>query len=175
MRYNAGMSVLATRRQWLIGALAVATAGCHKLHAWLSDGPDPDEPPLTDDELVHSAISPAAGKFTGELEARSFTSYSGCADQGTPLRWLVIVIDGKRLPLRIVDAATLARLRAGDEAALERDSEDGELLTPDDVARLGVSIGERATLDGVRAALHFSGTMALVPIYGLCTDRIRPA
>lgn len=175
MRYNADMNLLATRRQWLIGALAVAYAGCHKLHAWFSDSPDPDEPPLAEDELVHSAVAPAAGTFTGELEARSFMSYSGCADQGTLLRWLVIAIDGKRLPLRIVDQATLARLRAGDEAALERDSKEGELLTPDDADRLGVSIGKRATLDGVRAALHFSGTMALVPIYGLCTDRIRPA
>jgi hypothetical protein len=173
MRYNAGMNVLATRRQWLTGALAFACAGCHELRAWFSD--DPDERPLSDDELVHSALTPAAGTFTGELEARSFTSYSGCADQGTLLRWLVIVVDGKRLPLRIVDKATLARLRAGDEAALERDSKQGELLAPDDAARLGLSIGERAMLDGVRAALHFSGTLALVPIYGLCTDRIRAA
>jgi hypothetical protein len=169
------MRGLATRREWLVGTLAVALAGCHKLRAWFSDGPDPDEPQLTEDDLVRSAITPTAGTFTGELEARSFMSYGGCADQGTLLRWLVIVIDGKRLPLRIVDGAALARLRAGDEAALERDSKEGELLTPDDAERLGVTIGKRATIEGVRAALHFSGTMALMPIYGLCTDRIRRA
>jgi hypothetical protein len=175
MRYKLSMGAIATRRQWLIGSLAVALGGCHKLHALLSDGPDPDEPQLTEDELVRSAVAPAAGTFTGKLEARSFMSYGGCADQGTLLRWLVIAIDGKRMPLRLVDAGALARLRAGDEAALERDSEQAELLTPDDADRLGLSIGSRATLEGVHAALHFSGTMALTPVYGLCTDHIRPA
>jgi hypothetical protein len=76
------------------------------------------------------------------------------------------------LPMRIVDDTALEQLRVGSETALERDSKQAELLTPEDASKLGLEIGGKAKLFGVHAALHFSGTIALMPIYGLCTTRI---
>jgi hypothetical protein len=74
-----------------------------------------------------------------------------------------------------VSASTLTALRAGDEAALENDELHGELLAPEDAARQGVAIGQRVTIDGVCVALHFSGTLTLDPVFGLCTKQIRRA
>ena len=40
----------------------------------------------TDPELQREPLKPAAGSFSGVLEARRFMSYAGCADQGVALR-----------------------------------------------------------------------------------------
>jgi hypothetical protein len=163
---------LPTRRDWIIGSLGFVAVGCRKLRQLVSDEPDVDAPLLTEDELVRRPVTPASGTFTGTLEARSFMSHGDCSDPGTLLHWLVLAIDGKRLPMRLVDDAALEQLRVGNENALERDSKQGELLTPEDASKLGLEIGGKAKLFGVHAALHFSGTIALMPIYGLCTNRI---
>lgn len=166
---------LPTRREWIIGSLGLWSVGCRKLRQLVSDEPDVDAPLLTEDELLREPVTPASGTFTGTLESRSFMSRGDCSDPGTLLHWLVLAIDGKRLPLRIVDDAALEQLRAGSESALERDSKEGELLTPEDAGKLGLTVGGKARLFGVHAALHFSGTIALMPIYGLCTTRIERA
>lgn len=163
---------LPTRRDWIIGTLGLAAVGCRRIRQFVSDEPDVDAPLLTEEELLRAPVTPASGTFTGTLEARSFMSRGDCTDQGTLLRWLVLAIDGKRLPMRIVDDTALEQLRAGNESALERDSKQAELLTPDDAGKLGLAIGRKAKLFGVHAALHFSGTIALLPIYGLCTNRL---
>ena len=165
------MPVALTRRHLLLGSAALA--GCARVERWLGRAPDADERFLLDDDLVRAPVAGAAASaFQGVLEARRFMSYGSCADQGTPLRWLVLATQDKRLPLRIVTDSTLAALRRGDEAALENDSLHGDPLTPEDASRLGLAPGQRVQLEGAYCALHFSGTMALVPIYGLCTTGI---
>jgi hypothetical protein len=153
----------------------MALAGCHRLQALWSDDPSADERFLTEQELAREPLKPAAASFSGVLEARRFMSYSGCADQGTPLRWLVLQRSGVRLPLRVVSASTLAALRAGDDSALENDELPGELLAPEDAGRQGVAIGQRVKVEGVCVALHFSGTLTLDPVFGLCTETIARA
>jgi len=166
------MPVIATRRGLLLGSAACCLlTGCDRVGRLL--GRTPDEQFLLDDELLRAPQAPAATSFSGELEARRFMSFAGCADQGTELRWLVLSTQGKRLPLRIVSDATLTALRRGDEGALENDALNGEPLTPDDASRLGLEVGQRVQLQGAYAALHFSGTMAMMPVYGLCTTRIQ--
>jgi hypothetical protein len=165
------MPVKLTRRCLLLASPALV--GCARVNRWLGRGPDADERFLQDDELLRAPVAGVvATPFQGVLEARRFMSYGSCADQGTPLRWLVLATQDKRLPLRIVTDSTLAALRRGDEGALENDSLHGEPLTPEDAARLGLTAGERVQLEGAYCALHFSGTMALVPVYGLCTTGI---
>ena len=169
---------LPTRRDWIISTLGLtvfSSFGCRKIRQLVSDEPDVDAPLLTEEELLRGPVDPVSGTFTGTLEARSFMSRGDCTEQGTLLQWLVLAIDGKRLPMRIVDDTALEQLRVGNESALERDSKQGELLTPDDAGKLGLAIGGKAKLFGVHAALHFSGTIALLPIYGLCTNRLEPA
>mgnify|MGYP003407240145 CR=1 FL=1 len=168
------MPGITTRRHLLLGSAASCSlVACDRVSRWVRNDPSADERFLLDDELVRAPLPSAATSVNGELEARRFMSFSGCADQGSALRWLVLSSQGKRLPLRIVSELTLAALRRGDEGALENDSLHGELLTPEDAPRLGLALGERVQLDGAYAALHFSGTMAMVPVYGLCTTRIR--
>ena len=170
------MPVTASRRTLVLASAASALlGGCARVRRWLGDDPSADERFLQDDELLRAAPATAATSFNGVLEARRFMSYGSCADQGVPLRWLVLAAHDGRLPLRIVTDSTLAALRRGDEAALENDSLHGEPLSPDDAPRLGLAVGERVQLEGAYAALHFSGTMALLPIYGLCTTGIRKA
>lgn len=142
------------------------------MRSLFADDPSAEERFLTDAEVQREPLTPAAGSFSGVLEARRFMSYAGCADEGTALRWLVLERSGIRLPLRIVSERTFAALRAGDEGALEHDELHGEPVTPDEAARLGIAIGEHVTLEAVCAALHFSGTLTLDPIYGLCARQI---
>lgn len=165
------MPVMLTRRGLLLASTALV--GCARVNRWLGRAPDAEERFLQDDELLRAPVpSVTAARFEGVLEARRFMSYGSCADQGTPLRWLVLATQDRRLPLRIVTDSTLAALRRGDEAALENDSLHGDPLTPEDASRLGLAPGQRVQLEGAYCALHFSGTMALVPVYGLCTTVI---
>jgi hypothetical protein len=166
-----------TRRALVLqlSSWGVALTGCGRLQALFDGDPSDDERFLSDKELLREPLVPAANSFSGVLEARRFMSYAGCADQGTALRWLVLERSGIRLPLRIVTSSTLTALRAGDEAALENDELHGELLAPEDAARQGVAVGQRVKLEGVCAALHFSGTMMLDPVFGLCTKQITRA
>lgn len=168
------MPAFVPRRRLLVATGAsVMLCGCERIARLLGRDAGDDEPFLQDDELVRAPITPAAASFSGVLEARRFMSFSGCADQGTPLRWLVLSAQGKRLPIRIVTDSTLAALTQGDEGALENDSLNGEPLTPEDAPRLGVAVGDQLQLQGAYAALHFSGTMAMVPVYGICATRLR--
>lgn len=162
-----------SRRDWLIGSCSVALLGCSRLQAWFSSDPSANERYLTDDEIAREPLRPATGSFSGVLEARRFMSYTGCADQGTTLRWLVLEHEGLRLPLRVVSERTLRALRAGDEEALENDELHGEPLAPEDAAQLGATLGQHVKLEAACAALHFSGTLTLDPVYGLCTSRVR--
>jgi hypothetical protein len=166
-----------TRRALVLqlSSWGVMLAGCQRLQALFSDDPSSDERFLSEEELAREALKPAAASFSGVLEARRFMSYAGCADQGTALRWLVLQQSGVRLPLRLVSGSTLAALRTGDDSALEYDELHGELLTPEDAARQGVAIGQRVKLEGVCVALHFSGTLRLDPVFGLCTKQITRA
>jgi hypothetical protein len=162
------------RRSLLVAmGASVGLFGCDRVARLLGRDSSADEGFLTDDELVRAPVVPAATSFSGVLEARRFMSFSGCADQGSAQRWLVLATQGKRLPLRLVTESTLAALQKGDEAALETDSLHGEPLTPDDAPRLGVAVGDEVQLQGAYAALHFSGTMAMIPVYGVCATRIR--
>ena len=168
------MHVIASRRSLLLATGAsVCLYGCERVSRWFGNDPSAEERFLQDDELLRTPVEPAAASFSGVLEARRFMSFAGCADQGSELRWLVLASQGKRLPLRIVKESKLAALRKGDEAARENDGLHGNPLTPDDAPRLGVSVGDRVELQGAYAALHFSGTMAMVPVYGVCSTRIR--
>jgi hypothetical protein len=166
------MNRAVTRRALVLSSCGIALTGCERLQAFFADDPSADERFLVDTELQREPFKPAAGSFSGVLEARRFMSYAGCADQGVALRWLVLQRSGIRLPLRIVSEKTLAALRAGDEGALENDELHGEPVTPDDAGRLGVAVGARVQLEGVCAALHFSGTISLDPVYGLCAKQI---
>ena len=163
-----------TRRALVLqlSSCGVALAGCQRLQALFDDDPSSDERFLSAQELLREPLQPATDSFSGVLEARRFMSYAGCADQGTALRWLVLQRSGLRLPLRIVTASTLEALRAGDDGALENDELHGELLAPEDAARQGVAIGQHVKLDGACVALHFSGTIMLDPVFGLCTKTI---
>ena len=168
------MPVITPRRSLLLATCAsLGLFGCERIARLLGRDPSADERFLQDDELVRAPVLPAATSFSGVLEARRFMSFSGCADQGSEQRWLVLETQGKRLPLRLVTDSTLAALQKGDEAALETDSLQGELLTPEDAPRLGVAVGDKVQLQGAYAALHFSGTMAMIPVYGVCATRIR--
>ena len=169
------MNRAVTRRAWVLSSCGIALAGCARLQSLFADDPSADERFLADSELLREPLRPAAGSFNGVLEARRFMSYAGCADQGTALRWLVLQRSGIRMPLRIVSESTLAALRAGDEGALENDELHGEPVTPDDAARLGLAVGAHVALEGVCAALHFSGTISLDPVYGLCAKQITRA
>lgn len=164
-----------TRRVFVLSSSGIALAGCGRLQSLFADDPSADERFLTDAELQREPLRPAAGSFNGVLEARRFMSYTGCADQGTALRWLVLQHAGIRLPLRLVSDSTFAALRAGDEGALENDELHGEPVTPDDAARLGLAVGAHVKLEGVCAALHFSGTISLDPVFGLCAKQITRA
>jgi hypothetical protein len=166
------MNLVSTRRRFMLASLGIVAAGCQTVRSWFSDGPSGDAPMLNEEELVRAAVSPAQGTFTGTIEARSFMSYDGCSSPGKLLRWMVLATDGKRLPIRIIGNDALARLRAGREDAVELDDADKSLLSPDDAGRYGIEIGERARIEGIYAPLLFSGTIALQPIYGLCTARI---
>jgi hypothetical protein len=166
------MNRVVTRRTLVLSSCGVALLGCERIRSLFADDPSADERFLMDTELLHEPLTPAAGSFSGVLEARRFMSYAGCADQGTALRWLVLERSGIRMPLRIVSENTFVALCAGDEGALENDELHGEPVTPDETARLGLALGERVTIDAVCAALHFSGTLTLDPIYGLCARRI---
>lgn len=170
------MHCVVTRRALVLqlSSWGVALAGCGRLQALFDGDPSSDERFLSDKELVREPLVPAAASFSGVLKARRFMSYAGCADQGTTLRWLVLERSGIRLPLRIVTASTLTGLRAGDEGALENDELHGEALAPEDASRQGVAIGQRVKLEGVCVALHFSGTLMLNPVFGLCTKQIIP-
>jgi hypothetical protein len=166
------MNRAVTRRAFVLSSCGVALAGCERIQSLFADDPSADERFLADTELQREPLQPAAGSFSGVLEARRFMSYAGCADQGTPLRWLVLHHSGIRLPLRIVSERTLTALRTGDEGALENDELHGEPASPDDAARWGLRVGTRVKIDAVCAALHFSGTISLDPVYGLCTKQI---
>jgi hypothetical protein len=161
-----------TRRTLVLSSCGVALAGCGRLQALFADDPSADERFLTDPELQREPLTPAARSFSGVLEARRFMSYAGCADQGTALRWLVLQCSGIRYPLRVVTDSTLVALQRGDDGALENDELHGEPLAPEDAARMGLSVGKRVKVDAVCAALHFSGTISLDPIFGLCTKTI---
>jgi hypothetical protein len=164
-----------TRRRFILSSLASLAAGCRGISSWFSDGPSADEPLLNEEELVRSAVSPAEGTFTGTIEARSFMSYEGCSSPGTLLRWMVLATDGKRLPIRILDRHSLEQLRAGHDEAVDVDDAAKKLLTPEDARRYGIEIGARAKISGIYAPLLFSGTIALQPVYGLCTERVERA
>jgi hypothetical protein len=167
------MNRAVTRRDMLLcSCSATLMLGCERLQALVSGDPSAEERVLSAEEIAREALKPAAGSFSGRLEARRFMSYAGCADQGTALRWLVLERAGVRFPLRLVTDATLAALARGDENALENDALHGDLLSPEDASRLGLAVGERVTLDGVCVALHFSGTLTLDPVFGLCTKQI---
>jgi hypothetical protein len=166
------MNRVVTRRAMVLSSCGVALLGCERLQSLFADDPSADERFLTDVELLREPLKPAAGSFSGTLEARRFMSYAGCADQGTALRWLVLQRTGIRMPLRLVTESTLAALRAGDDGALENDELHGEPVSPDDTDRLGLAIGSHVTLEAVCTALHFSGTIALDPVYGLCAKQI---
>lgn len=169
------MERVVSRRSLILCSCSAALLGCGRLKALLTGDPSADERFLSEDELAREPFQPAAGSFEGALEARRFMSYAGCADQGATLRWLVLEHRGLRLPLRIVTESTLAALRAGDEGALENDELQADPLSPDDAARLGLRVGQNVRLEGACAALHFSGTLTLDPIFGLCTTRIARA
>ena len=164
-----------SRRRFVWTSLAIAASGCQTIRGWFEEGANGDAPLLNEEELVRSAVSPAEGTFTGTIEARSFMSFDGCTAPGKLLRWMVLSMDGKRLPIRILDGAALAQLRAGRDDAVNLDDADKALLTPDDARRYGIEIGARARITGIYAPLLFSGTIALQPVYGLCTERIERA
>jgi len=166
------MSGLLRRRELLLCSSGLAWAGCSRLQALLAGDASAEEPYLGAEEIAREPLVPAAGSFSGTLEARRFMSYTGCADQGTTVRWLVLEHRGLRLPLRIVSERTLRSLQAGDEGALENDELRGEPLSPEDAVRLGVNPGQRIVCQAACAALHFSGTLTLEPVYGLCTSRL---
>lgn len=166
------MNRVVTRRAMVVLSGGAALLGCGAIRSLFTDDPSEDERFLAETELLREPLEPAAGSFSGVLEARRFMSYAGCADQGVPLRWLVLERGGIRMPLRLVSESTFAALRAGDEAALENDELPGEPISPDEAARLGLAVGAHVTLDAVCAAIHFSGTMTLDPIYGLCAKQI---
>ena len=172
---TANMNRVVTRRAMVLCSCGVALLGCARVRSLFADDPSADERFLVDTELLREPLAPAAGSFSGVLEARRFMSYAGCSDQGTALRWLVLERSGIRMPLRIVSESTFAALRAGDEGALEHDELPGEPVTPDDAVRLGLAVGEHVKLEAVCAALHFSGTLSLDPIYGLCAKQITRA
>lgn len=169
------MNRVVTRRAMLLCSCGAALLGCGRVRSLFAGDPSADERFLADAELLREPLTPAAGSFSGVLEARRFMSYAGCADQGTALRWLVLERSGIRMPLRIVSESTFSALRAGDEGALENDELHGEPVSPDDAVRLGLAVGGRVQLEAVCAALHFSGTMTLDPIYGLCAKQITRA
>jgi hypothetical protein len=172
---TADMNRVVTRRAMVLSSCGVALLGCARVRSLFADDPSSDERFLLDTELLREPLNPAAGSFSGVLEARRFMSYAGCSDEGTALRWLVLERAGIRMPLRIVSESTLSALRAGDEGALENDELHGEPVAPDEAARLGLAVGERVQLEAVCAALHFSGTLTLDPIYGLCAKQITRA
>ena len=169
------MNRVVTRRAMVLSSCGVALIGCARVRSLFTDDPSADERFLADAELQREPLVPAAGSFSGLLEARRFMSYAGCSDQGVALRWLVLERTGIRMPLRIVSERTFSALRAGDEAALENDELHGEPVTPEDASRLGLAVGEHVAFDAVCAALHFSGTLSLDPIYGLCAKQITRA
>ena len=84
------MNRAVTRRAMILSSCGAVLWGCERIHALFADDPSAEERFLADAELAREPLDPAAGSFSGVLEARRFMSYASCADRGSALRWLVL-------------------------------------------------------------------------------------
>jgi hypothetical protein len=130
---------------------------------------------------VHAAVTPAEATITATLIARAAVTHAGCADpDGTTHRWLVVEQNGKFFPVKIVNAEKFAKIRE-EQRKLDsrnpngREAVGGDILSPEEGARLGFSEGTRVRIAGIYAPVAYSGSIAAAPIYGFCTERVERA
>jgi len=144
-------------------ALLLVLGACHTASVKVEDARLP---------LLTAAPATRTTRVVGRLAIRRVQTMSGCTTPGTDNLWAVLEADGHTLPLRSVSDDELTAIGHDPQRAL---TSSAPLWTADELARRHLQSGALVTVEGLVAPLFYSGTVALMPVYGVCVTRVAAA